>query len=148
MSPSGRWHRLCNAEYKHRGFESHLELMEQEIEFFTIKYSSESSLQDLDEILEMIHGRIAFTEEYRVGEFGMVTGALRQDQEVIIAIMYNGYEFGKTPEKWITFKFGIDADLKKFMGQLHISQEEHPHFQGLMQALTGLVAKKDEVVAE
>lgn len=122
--------------------------MEKEIQFFKLKYSSESSLQDLDEILQVIHGRIALTENYRTGEFGMVTGALRQDTEVIIAIMYNGYEVGKTPEKWITFKFGIDEELEKFLNQLEISEEEHPHFQGLMKALTGVVSKKKEGVVQ
>jgi len=38
---------------------------------------------------------------------GLCTAALKRE-EYILAIMAEGYELGKTPEKWITFKCPLD----------------------------------------
>lgn len=61
-----------------------------------------------NEFEDMYHLKIVKFESPTFTITGLCTAAIIDGNEYVLGIMAPGYEMGKTPEKWITFKCPMD----------------------------------------
>jgi hypothetical protein len=79
---------------------------------------------------------------------GLCTAATITSNEYVIGIMAPGYEMGKTPEKWVTFKCPLDDEsFNNWIKDFTILGDgvELENWNGMFNAVKTLLHKKTEI---